>query len=241
MTHYLTRVKLNRNAPEQALTPLLDPVDKNAALDVHHRLMWTLFPDRTAKRDYLWRADGKGRFLILSARQPQQSRLFNPLETKIFDPVLAAGDQLSFLLRANATKDRRSSLGENVVPGTLRKPIKDRRVDIVMHAMHQKRIEPSKTGAEGRSHQRMQIAKGAAQDWLSNLGERRGFEVNNLAVDNYRVLKLKRRRGISANFGILDISGWLTVREPDLFIKALLTGFGRAKAYGCGLMLVRRI
>ena len=76
MTHYLTRAALNRSAPEHALRPLLDPDDENAAFDAHHRLMWTLFPDRDAKRDFLWRAGDKGQFIILSARKPQGSSLF---------------------------------------------------------------------------------------------------------------------------------------------------------------------
>ena len=139
MTHYLTRAVLNRKAPEHALRPLLDPLDADAAFDAHHRLMWTLFPDPDAKRDFLWRADDNGKFLILSAREPQGSRLFEPLESKPFEPMMAAGDRLVFILRANATKDRRSGPQDDVPPGTKRRPRKDRRVDIVMHAMRERR------------------------------------------------------------------------------------------------------
>ena len=62
MTHYLTRAVLDRQAPEHALRPLLDPTDRMATLDAHRRLMWTLFPGHDAKRDFLWRADGTGKF-----------------------------------------------------------------------------------------------------------------------------------------------------------------------------------
>jgi len=35
--------------------------------------------------------------------------------------------------------------------------------------------------------------------------------------------------------------GWvLTVEDPPLFLVALAAGFGRARAFGCGLMLIRR-
>lgn len=47
------------------------------------------------------------------------------------------------------------------------------------------------------------------------------------------------RRG-QPQFGILDLRGSLTVTEPATFLAALARGFGRAKAFGCGLMLIRR-
>ncbi len=40
--------------------------------------------------------------------------------------------------------------------------------------------------------------------------------------------------------GVLDYEGVLTVEDPVLFLSALTVGFGRARAFGCGLMLVRR-
>ena len=240
MTHYLTRAVLNRKAPEHALRPLLDPVDKDAAFDAHRRLIWTLFPDPDAKRDFLWRADAQGKFLILSAREPQGSRLFEPLEAKPFAPILAGGDRLMFILRANATRDRRSSPQDDVTPGTRRRPRKDRRVDIVMHAMRTQGIMGRSTGADSRSARRMDVANEAARAWLAAQGERRGFSVDALAVEDYRVCKLKCRGGDELTFGAIDLKGLLSVRDPDIFTSALLTGFGRAKAYGCGLMLVRR-
>ena len=242
MTRYLTRAVLDRNAPEHALRRLFDPADGDAAFDAHHRLMWTLFPDPDAKRDFLWRADDKGKFLILSAREPKGSRLFKPLESKLFAPVLAAGDRLAFALRANATRDRRSGPREGVVPGTKRRPRKDRRVDIVMHAMRERGLEGKIDGPESRAARRMEVAAEAAGTWLAGQGEKRGFSLDEdrLAVEDYRVVKLKRRDGKGATFGVLDLQGLLTVRDPKTFIDALFAGFGRAKAYGCGLMLVRR-
>ena len=241
MTHYLTRAVLNRKAPEHALSPLLDPVDKNVAFDAHRRLMWTLFPSPDAKRDFLWRADAKGKFLILSARKPQASRLFQPLESKPFVPILAAEDRLMFVLRVNATKDRRSGPQDDVTPGTRRKPRKDRRVDIVMHTMRTLgSVGGGRGAADSRSARRMDVASEAAREWLSAQGARRGFGVDALAVKDYRVCKLKRRNGGEVTFGVMDIKGLLSVRDPEVFTHALLTGLGRSKAYGCGLMLIRR-
>ena len=240
MTHYLTRAALDRRAPEHALRPLLDPADRDAAFDAHHRLIWTLFPDRGAARDFLWRADEKGKFMILSARAPQHSRLFMPLESKPFAPVLAEGDRLAFILRVNATKDRRSGPHDAVAPGTRRKPREHRRVDIVMHAMREKNLEPKATGPESRAARRMDVAAEAARMWLAARGARCGFSLGELVLEDYRTIKLRRRGGTEATFCVLDLRGLLIVRDPKAFTGALLSGFGRAKAYGCGLMLVRR-
>ena len=43
------------------------------------------------------------------------------------------------------------------------------------------------------------------------------------------------------NWSALDFSGELTVIDPAAFIVALSKGIGPAKAFGCGLLLVRRI
>ncbi|MFC3119565.1 type I-E CRISPR-associated protein Cas6/Cse3/CasE [Jhaorihella thermophila] len=90
MSLYFSRLTLNRYAPTRALSGLLDPADDNARADAHHRLIWTLFGDaRDRPRDFLWRADGRGRFFILSARPPLANDLFCPPETKEFAPQLA--------------------------------------------------------------------------------------------------------------------------------------------------------
>jgi CRISPR system Cascade subunit CasE len=48
----------------------------------------------------------------------------------------------------------------------------------------------------------------------------------------------KRRR--QPQFGVLDLAGTIEVTDSDAFLAALAQGFGRAKAFGCGLMLIRR-
>jgi len=39
---------------------------------------------------------------------------------------------------------------------------------------------------------------------------------------------------------VIDFEGFLTVTDPNLFVASLVCGIGRAKAYGCGLMLIAR-
>jgi CRISPR-associated protein Cas6/Cse3/CasE subtype I-E len=42
-------------------------------------------------------------------------------------------------------------------------------------------------------------------------------------------------------FSTVDFSGELTVIDPTAFALALRDGLGHSKAFGCGLMLVRRL
>lgn len=222
MTLYLSRLTLDRAAPAAALAPLLDPEDPHRAADAHHRLVWTLFadgPDRT--RDFLWRANGAGRFYALSRRPPHASPLFEPPETKPFEPALSSGDHLAFMLRANATKDRAGAS-------------KDRRVDVVMDGLHG-------LPKGGRAERRDAVARAAGCDWLARQGAAKGFEPIRTEVEGYDTLEIARGRGRrGARFGILDMKGTIRVTDPDAFLAALATGFGRAKAWGCGLMLIRR-
>jgi CRISPR system Cascade subunit CasE len=48
------------------------------------------------------------------------------------------------------------------------------------------------------------------------------------------------RRGANMKIGVLDFEGVLEVTDPDRFVDAVAQGFGRAKGFGCGLMLIRR-
>ena len=235
MTLHLTRAVLDKDAGLAALAPLLDPPDPDRALDAHHRLIWTLFPGENAARDFLWRADGNGRFYILSHRAPAQSSLFRPLDTSEFTPVLAPGDRLSFALRANATKDRR-------VPKNERGRRPERRVDLVMDALHR---TPGQTvlGSDRLSERpslRMKIADRVAAEWLATQGDRSGFALERVRVEDYSVRQLPRDGQSRMTFGLLDLTGILVVKAPGAFLSMLGAGFGRARAFGCGLMLIRR-
>lgn len=230
MTLYLSRLTLNREAGLAALAPLLDPSGAGQAADAHHRLIWSLFadgPDR--RRDFLWRADGKGRFYALSARMPTASALFLPPEVKEFAPALAAGDQLAFVLRANATKTRKT--------GKATKSGKEHKAhdDVVM------RLLPN--GAGRRAEKRMETAEAEARGWMNLQGAQAGFALRDLEVEDYSVMKLPghvgNRKG-QPQFGVLDLQGVIEVTDPAAFLPALTRGFGRAKGFGCGLMLIRR-
>ncbi len=223
MNLYFSRLTLNPAPSAHALIQMLNPKDANAAADAHHRLIWTAFSDaKDRNRDFLWRYDGENRFYTLSARPPRPGDLFGEPAIKTFEPNLVIGDRLNFVLRANATKVSKQAGGK--------------RVDVVMDLLHD---EPR----EKRAEKRMKLAQVAGEAWLARQGAAKGFAPLKSVVEGYTVLELGHetaKRKDRPRLGVLDLSGSLTVTEPGLFLAALAQGFGRAKAWGCGLMMIRR-
>lgn len=218
---YMSRVTLSRQPSVQALNALLLPQNAGARTDAQHRLLWTLFaddPDR--RRDFLWREDREGEFLVVSEREPVPTDLFSRVETKPYAPQNSSGDWLFFSLRANATRSKKEG----------------KRVDVVMDALHP-------IPKVDRAARRMEIAEREGSAWLGRQGERNGFMAHHCTVTDYSVHALPSHRGprdAQPQFGILDLQGEIEVTDPDAFLYGLTKGLGRAKAFGCGLMLIRR-
>ncbi|MBS0126539.1 type I-E CRISPR-associated protein Cas6/Cse3/CasE [Thetidibacter halocola] len=221
MTLFLSRVRLSRSPSARALAPLLLPSEAGRRRSAAHSLLWSVFADDAdRRRDFLWREDNSDGYLTLSARPPIQTDLFQPHEVKEFTPVMAPGDRMEFTLRANATRMKKGGA----------------RVDVVMDALHG--IPPAM-----RREKRLALATQAGADWLARQGEKAGFRVLNAVADDYVTAVLPDYRGPrkgQPQFGIIDLVGHLEVTDPEPFLAQLGKGFGRAKAFGCGLMLIRR-
>ncbi|MCI4643530.1 MAG: type I-E CRISPR-associated protein Cas6/Cse3/CasE [Hyphomonadaceae bacterium] len=238
MTHYLSRLTLSRDPSIKSVAPLLNPspgTNHGHAASAHHRLVWSAFSDGSdAPRDFLWRAEDRGAFYVLSATPPKQSALFEAAEIKPFDPALFPGDRLDFRLRVHATVN-------TPIPGGKR----GKRHDIVMQRLHG-------VPKDERAGKRMDVAEAAAIDWLDMQGSRNGFSLlrprdpDIRLVQDYHVLDIPRKavfankRDHRMRVGVLDLEGRLEVTNPMAFLSRLYGGFGRAKAFGNGLMLIRR-
>lgn len=222
---WLSRARLRDDAGLEALGPVLVPGEAGPQASVAHRMVWTLFADDPGReRDFLWRQEAPGRFLTLSARRPREDSPLFAVESKPFAPALRPGDRLAFALRANPTVQAHG-------PGD-----RSRRSDVVMHALQM-------ASSPDRAARRPTVIREAGAAWLARQGERHGFDPDQerLAVDGYEQHKVPRagRRAL-IRFSTLDFEGLLTVKEPEAFVARLLQGFGRARAFGCGLMLIRR-
>jgi CRISPR system Cascade subunit CasE len=236
MSLYLSRLTLDRSAGNAALASILEPGSPEQAMDIHHKLLWTVFGDHADRdRDFLWRSEGNGRFMVLSKRPPEQHQLFRPHETKEFSPALTSGDRLEFAMRVHATKKK--DLPEMAKRANGKVGPKGIRVDVVMDRLHG-------MPKEERAERRMEVAREASLDWMTRQGEMNGFTISTskdrLKLQGYSTPTLLRKGRKGANVGILELEGSLTVTDPEAFVARLGEGFGRAKAFGCGLMLVRR-
>ena len=226
---YLSRVRLKQDASVRALAPLLLGSGEKASEGRHpaHHLVWSLFADREdRKRDFLWRETQAGAFLVLSARRPVDHHgLFDIDAPKSFSPSLEAGDRLRFSLRANPVVRRRDK--------SRRRSYKH---DVVMDRL---RTVPSSE----RALNRLEIVRNSGVEWLIQTGNKAGFKLveNDVSVDGYAQHRVARSRTKpSMFFSTLDFEGVLTVDNPSALVSQIAQGFGSAKAYGCGLMLIRR-
>jgi CRISPR system Cascade subunit CasE len=222
---WLSRARLRRDASVSALAQLLVPEAASARPAAAHRLIWSLFADGPARRrDFLWREEAPGRFMTLSSRPPVNVGDLFVLESKSFAPVLAPGDRLGFMLRANPVVARTEARGQ-----------RGKRHDVVMDV-----LKPVERGH--RAEARPDAVLTAGRAWLARQGAAHGFQPEGeVAVDGYDRVVIPRETGKPAIFGVLDITGVLRVEDPMRFLAAQAAGFGRARAFGCGLMLIRRV
>jgi CRISPR system Cascade subunit CasE len=92
-----------------------------------------------------------------------------------------------------------------------------------------------------RAAARLGAVAEAGRAWLARQGETHGFALSGeVGIDGYEPVRIARDDRPDARFSRVDFSGVLTVENPHAFLPALATGFGRARAFGCGLMLIRR-
>lgn len=246
--HFLSRMTpADLNYRDLAALGGLDPYGQ-------HQRAWKFFdlPSNPAppKTPFLFRAEvsaGLPTFYILSTVEPSDPTSKWRIESKPYRPRLSVGERLAFKLRANPVVERPGDvlLDSDGAPklrtsgskaGHPKRRVK--RHDVVMDA--KQRMDWKTTPIEDRPSL-AQLAHEAGSCWLREREERLGcqFDAISLRADGYRVHRMYRRRGITLS--TLDFEGELVVTDAEGFIGTLLKGIGPAKAFGCGLLLVRRI
>ncbi len=214
---YLSKISLAPGGAGQVIAQVLE---RNGAY-AEHQLLWQLFSE-DSQRSFLFRqemAAGGMQFYVLSENQPDAHPGFR-INCKAFHPRLQPGQKLAFSLRANPTicSDHK-------------------RHDVLMHAKQASR-------RQGFSPEQCQTAmEQAAQDWLGQ-GRRAqewGFSLDVPALVEGYMQHQSRKKGALIRFSSVDYQGVLTVRDPDRFWHQYRQGFGRSKAMGCGLMLIKPV
>jgi len=194
-----------------------------------HQLLWTLFKDVQA-REFLFREEigvgGKPEFFVLSTTLPVSDNTVLNVQSKPFQPQLMSGQRLGYKLRVNPTICVTDSTG------------KSRRHDVLMHAKKQ-------LDATDKSSADLAIVmQQAAHGWIADEQRLKSWGIQLDALPEmltYTQHKSKKRAGQNVQFSSVDFQGVLTVKDPDLFLSQYIKGFGRAKALGCGLMLIRPV
>lgn len=189
-----------------------------------HQALWQLFsdgPDR--ERDFLFhrQRERPGTCLVVSQRPPRKLDGW-AVRTREYRPQLKAGQQLAFALRANPTVAR-SRDGRHSA-----------RHDAVFDARRQAQ-------ARGSTMSVAEAEQQAGREWLSRRAGSAGFTIAQMRIAGYdRARVHKRRQAKPILFSTLDYEGVLQVADSERLLHALLHGIGPAKAFGCGLLLVRR-
>ena len=224
---YLSKIALRRSH-ESAIE--LAKLAANGAYS-SHQLLWQLFSEDIT-RSFLYREelgpDGLPNFYVLSQATPKNNNNLFEIKSKAFSPKLSVGQKLAFSVRVNPTVCETSETGKQV------------RHDVMMHA----KKSAQKNLGELDSSRIKFLMDEAAMRWFSDPRRlsRWGFELDAPPiVERYTQHHSVKKKGNHIQFSSVDYSGILKVVDPDVFLKQVECGFGRAKAMGCGLLLIRNI
>jgi CRISPR system Cascade subunit CasE len=209
-----------------------------------HQCLWNFFPASDGNaRDFLFRrfepqgGRQQALYYCVSDRPAMASHPAWRVACREYAPRVDRGDRLLFDLRVNPTQSHK-------------RDGKSRRDDVVMHAkkriLAERGVNRWADLPQGDRPSLYELADQAVRSWLgeevpAGFAARHGFRVlNDLRVDAYRQHRIARSGQAPITLSAVDLSGTLTVADSEEFTRALLCGVGRAKAFGCGLLLVRR-
>lgn len=254
---YLSRVTLNPTQAAKRLfvTEQIRPQYKNDAQGADttiqnpyrvHQALWQLFdlpPD--SPRPFLYREYEQGGqlfYYVLSSIKPKTDHPYFLVQTKAFNPQFFDGQRLAFELRANPVVTIKDEAG------------KSSRHDVLMQA---KKSMINQGFDDAYSVDQAMFDAGV--DWITQPKRMQAWGVvihPNLELSAYTQHQFRRTREDIAQqnqadiskkgtvnkriqFSSLDYTGALEIQDAALFYEQLRQGFGKQKAFGCGLMLVR--
>lgn len=215
-----------------------------------HQWLWRfLAAEPGTPRDFLFRRrDGENNmpgFYVVSKRKPQSFSNAWRVQSRDYDPQLQEGQRFAFELRANP-----------VVTHTVNG--KSRRDDVVMQ--EKKRLLAERgllrwtdwPDVDESKPALYELVQARCLDWLERRAEQAGFRVLSRELHDeqgVRNVKAVRADGYAQHraerkdirISTIDFTGELEVTNASVFHKKLFEGIGPAKAFGCGLMLVRRL
>jgi CRISPR system Cascade subunit CasE len=205
---FLSRIELNTK-DLQARRALSSPHMTHAALEA-------CFDENAESGRILWRIDrlyGKIYLLLLSAIPPNLAEMSNRLSPSSTGETK---DYSTFLKRIQAGQVYRFRLKANPTHSA----------------------PAGKQGVRGKVYSHVTIEQKRA--WLINKAKSCGFEPGEAfeIAEAGQISFRKKARERPVTLGMAIYEGELTVTDRELFVKSLIWGIGRAKAYGFGLLTV---
>lgn len=212
---YLSRIPLN--------VKRRDTMRALALPHIVHGAVESSFPlklDENRKR-ILWRVDYVREtcyLLVLSAEQPDFLHISKQFgyeyceqkwETKNYNPLLA---------RLQSGQVWRFRLRANPVQNSFK--------------------EKNETSGRGKIF--AHVTQQQQMQWLTDRAQVCGFSLDENAfnVVHTEWKKFRKAKGNEVILRSADFEGILTISDAEIFRNTLLSGIGRAKAYGCGLLTV---
>ena len=206
---YLSRIELDTASRETARV-LASP-------QLMHGAVEQSFQGERKRR--LWRVDwldGKCFLLVLSEDRPDFTALAKQYGFPGTDPAWETKDYGKLLERISPDQPWRFRLKANPV-----RSVKE-------------------NDAPGRGKVTAHVTPEQQKQWLIKRAEDCGFSLcaDAFGVVHTQWLKFNKGDDREVTLRMATFEGVLTVTDPERFRDALLSGIGRAKAYGCGLMTV---
>lgn len=209
---YLSRVELDLGK-RKTLQALAVP-------NLFHGAVESSFQEEERARN-LWRIDrigGRWYLLIQSPKVPDLSQLVHQFGREPFDPSKATKNYDHYLNRIETGEVMRFRLTAN--PTTSVSCKGQDRGKIMAH-----------------------ITPEYQKKWLEGKQEACGFRLdeNDFDVSEKQWYHFRKKAGMEVTLLAVSFEGVLKLEDAEIFRKTLISGIGREKAYGMGLMTVIRV
>ncbi len=218
-------------------------VEQGRSLYEEHQWLWKFFSGKDGqKRDFIYRKVknefGLPKFYVVSPSVPVRINSAWEVRTQTYRPIVESGGKFRFELRVNPVVTRKVQAGDL-------DNIKSRRDDVVIS--EKKKILDQYGVCKWSDLSALKDVKIDVHDliyssclnWIRAREGKLGFRVfGGFRADSYTKNYPGKK---SIVFSSVDVSGVLEVTSKEEFTKTLYTGIGRSKAFGCGLLLIKRV
>lgn len=207
-----------------------------------HQWLWQfLSAEPGTPRDFIFRRrDGENKlpgFYVVSKRLPKTISESWEVSHREYDPQISVGQRLAFEIRANPVISHKvggKSRRDDVVMHEKRRLLKDRGFQSWADWYDDEQTKPLL----------YDLVQSTCTKWFESRSERAGFRLVKdsqnsqiVRVDGYVQQRAEKK---DIRFSSVDFSGELEVTDKNAFLRTLFEGLGHAKAFGCGLMMVKR-